>query len=48
MPELTTVSEAVLLASMEYRLTPSQQELLAKLLRQALTQSEPGSAPQTP
>jgi hypothetical protein len=47
MPELTTVSEAVLLASMEYRLTASQQEQLAMLLHKALTQSEPGSAPQS-
>lgn len=38
MPELTTVKEAVMMASQEYRLTPSQQEQLAQLLRQSLTQ----------
>ena len=36
MPELTSVNEAVTLASMEYRLTPSQQQKLSQLLKRAL------------
>lgn len=39
LPELTSVSEAVMLASMEYRLTRSQQAKLKELLRQALRSS---------
>lgn len=42
LPELTTVNEAVILASSEYRLTPSQQARLSKLLQQSpkMPQSE--------
>lgn len=36
LPELTSVNEAVILASMEYRLTPSQQQKLSQLLKRAL------------
>ena len=36
MPELTSVSEAVMLASMEYRLLPSQQAKLQQLLSEAM------------
>ena len=45
LPELTTVNEAVILASNEYRLTPSQQSRLAKLLQQSpkMPPSEPPS-----
>lgn len=37
LPEINSVNEAVMLASMEYRLTPSQQKMLTKLLKKALT-----------
>lgn len=37
MPELTTVNEAVILASQEYRLSTSQQAQLSTLLEEALT-----------
>lgn len=37
LPELTSVNEAVTLASMEYRLTPFQQRKLTQLLKQAMT-----------
>lgn len=37
LPELTSVNEAVTLASMEYRLTPSQQRKLTQLLRAAMS-----------
>lgn len=40
MPELISVSEAVILASQEYRLTPSQQAKLKELLQMALTTQE--------
>ena len=40
MPELTSVNEAVILASQEYRLSPSQQAKLTHLLNQAMTSSE--------
>ena len=36
MPELISVSEAVILASLEYRLMPSQQTKLTQLLRAAM------------
>lgn len=36
MPELTSVSEAVTLASMEFRLSPSQQAKLQTLLSEAM------------
>lgn len=38
LPELTSVNEAVILASTEYRLTPSQQSKLKQLLKQAMTE----------
>ena len=38
LPELTSVNEAVILASMEYPLTPSQQSKLSQLLKQAMTE----------
>lgn len=37
LPELISVNEAVILASTEYRLTPSQQSKLKQLLNQAMT-----------
>lgn len=37
LPELNSVNEAVILASMEYPLTPSQQSKLKQLLKQAMT-----------
>lgn len=37
LPELTSVNEAVMLASMEYEMTPSQQQKLTELLSQAMT-----------
>ena len=37
LPELTSVNEAVTLASMEYRLTPYQQRKLTQLLKAAMT-----------
>ena len=37
LPELISVNEAVILASMEYRLTPSQQAKLTVLLKAAYT-----------
>ena len=37
LPELNSVNEAVTLATMEYRLSPSQQAKLTQLLKQALT-----------
>jgi hypothetical protein len=40
MPELTSVNEAVILASQEYRLMPSQQKKLTQLLQAALKKSE--------
>lgn len=48
LPELTTVGEAVILASEEYRLKPSQQKKLGELLRQAYQtpKSVQNSAPQ--
>ncbi len=47
LPELNSVNEAVILASMEYRLTRSQQAKLKQLLEQALQSSpaSPSSAP---
>lgn len=47
LPELNSVNEAVILASMEYRLTRSQQAKLKHLLEQALQSSpaSPSSAP---
>ena len=39
MPELCSVNEAVILATMDYRLTPSQQARLTKLLKQALDEA---------
>ena len=49
LPEVLTVNEAVILASKEYPLKPSQQQKLAELLRQAYQpqQSSQRSAPQT-
>ncbi len=49
LPELTSVSEALILASTEYRLTQSQQAKLRSLLVQALQSSRalPSSAPPT-
>lgn len=41
MPELTSVNEAVILASKEYRLTASQQAKLTQLLQQAYTKPTP-------
>lgn len=41
MPELTSVNEAVILASKEYRLTASQQAKLTQLLQQAYTRPTP-------
>ena len=41
MPELTSVNEAVILASNEYRLTASQQAKLTQLLQQAYTRPTP-------
>ena len=40
MPELISVNEAVILASQEYRLKPSQQAKLRDLLQAAMTTSE--------
>lgn len=37
LPEVTSVNEAVTLASMEYEMTPFQQRKLTQLLQQALT-----------
>lgn len=47
LPEVVSVSEAVILASMEYQLTRSQQEKLRQLLERALQSSRalPSSAP---
>ena len=47
LPEVVSVSEAVILASMEYQLTRSQQAKLKQLLEQALQSSSvsPSSAP---
>lgn len=47
LPELNSVNEAVILASMEYRLTQSQQAKLKNLLAQALRSSRslPSSVP---
>ena len=39
LPEINSVNEAVILASMEYRLTRSQQAKLKELLQQALQSS---------
>lgn len=44
LPEVVSVSEAVMLASEEYRLTPSQQRQLQEVLRQALKQLRPAQA----
>lgn len=48
LPEINSVNEAVILASMEYRLTRSQQAKLKNLLAQALrlSRSLPSSAQQ--
>ena len=37
LPELTSLNEAVMMASTEYPLTPSQQSKLSQLLKQAMT-----------
>lgn len=40
LPELTSVNEAVILATQEYRLNPSQQARLTKLLKQAQSDAQ--------
>ena len=47
MPEICSVNEAVILASQEYRLNPSQQARLSKLLTKALTDASPNEQPTT-
>jgi hypothetical protein len=37
LPEINSVNEAVMLASMEYEMTPSQQRKLTQLLSKSLT-----------
>jgi hypothetical protein len=44
LPELTSINEALILASREYRLSQSQQDKLRQLLKSAL-QSQPKDAP---
>ena len=51
LPEVTSINEAVILATMEYRLSPSQQALLTRLLTQHMArvaQSEPSNVEPSP